>query len=49
MKIEKGNVALEIGTGASVRILDKKTYDLICRNSFVNLLQISSKLTSYSG
>ena len=48
MKTEKGNVALEIGTGASVRILDK-TYDLICRNSFVNLLQISSKLTSYPG
>ena len=32
MKIEEENVALEIDTGVSVRILNKKACDLICRN-----------------
>ena len=49
MKIEKENVALEVDTGASVSILNKKTCNLICRNSFVNWLPTSSKLNSYSG
>ena len=49
MKIENEIVALEIGTGASVSILNKKIYDLICFNLSVNLLVISSKLKCYSG
>ena len=49
VKIEKENVTLEIGTVTSVSISNKKTCDLICRNSSANLLPISSKLRSYSG
>ena len=49
MKIENEIVALEIGTGASVSILNKKIYDLICFSLSVNLLLISSKLKCYSG
>ena len=48
MKIEKENVALEIDTGASVSILNKKTCDLVCCNLSVNLLPILSKLKGYS-
>ena len=48
VKIERENVALEINTGASVSILNKKTCDF-CHNLSVNLLPISSKLKSYSG
>ena len=49
MKLERENVSLEIDAGASVDILNKKARDLICCNSSVNLLPISSKLKSYSG
>ena len=49
VETEKEDVALEINTGSSVSILNKKTCDLICRKSSVSLLPISSKLKSYSG
>ena len=49
VKLERENVSLEIDAGASVGILNKKARDLICCNSSVNLLPISSKLKSYSG
>ena len=60
LKIEKENVPLEICTGDSVGIFtelckffsnckESVNNNLICRNSSVNLLSISSKLRSYSG
>ena len=45
VKIEKENIALEkknADTDASVSSLNKEACDLICRNSSVNLLLISS-------
>ena len=60
LKIEKENVPLEIYTGASVGIFtelckffsnckESVNDNLICRNSSVNSLSITSKLRSYSG
>ena len=49
VKTQKKNVALQFNTGVPVSILNKKTCDLLCRNSSLNLLPIPSKLKSYSG
>ena len=43
------NRGRKIDAGVSVSILNKETCDLICCNSSLNLLPISSKLKNYAG